>query len=122
MSPALAKVFRPRPIVATVLLAVVWFALAWRSPTSTHHFAPLVIAAAWGFMAELDSNVAVRAAAGAGVGVAVVTLAALALGDRLMGPTLWGSRPSWPELAGFAVLGGVVTLARARRIARAPVP
>jgi len=117
---SLAPVFRLRPVLATVVLAAVWFTLAWRSPTSTHHFAPLVVAASWGFLADVQSTAAARVAAAAGVAVAVVTLGGLAIADRLMGPTLWGSRPSWPELLGFAVLGGIVTLVRARRTSVAP--
>ena len=34
-----------RPGLVSVAFAVVWVALAWRTPTSTHHFAPLVTAA-----------------------------------------------------------------------------
>ena len=113
--------FRPKPILGTLLLAVVWFVLAWRSPSSTHHFAPLVIAAAWGFLTDVGGTAAARFAAAAGTAVAVLTLVALAIGDKLMGPTLWGSRPSWPELLGFAVLGGLVTLFRSRRRADAAV-
>lgn len=107
-----ARVLRARPALASIALAGVWFVLAWRTPTSTHHFAPLVVAAAWGFLADADSAAASRWAAGAGVVVAAGTVLALSVSDRLLGPTLWHSRPSWPELLGFAVLGGVITLVR----------
>ena len=106
------------PALASIGLAVVWFALAWRTPTSTHHFAPLVVAAAWGFVADLEAGADARRAAVGGVTVAVATTAALGLADRLLGPTLWHSRPSWPELVGFALLGGIVTLVRAQRARR----
>lgn len=103
-----------RPAVASIALASVWFVLAWRSPTSTHHFAPLVVAATWGFLVELADQAARRRAAAGGVTIAVLALVALGLSDRLSGPTLWHSRPSWPELLGFALLGGVITLVRGR--------
>jgi len=99
---------------ATLGLAAVWFVLAWRTPTSTHHFAPLVVAAAWGFMTDRSDRRSVVLAAALGTMVALATVLALGAGDRLLGPTLWHSRPSWPELAGFALLGGVVTLLRGR--------
>ncbi len=104
-----------RPLALTVGLGVLWFILAWRSPSSTHHFAPLVTAGAWGFISELrDRRLTITAAVG-GVGVALGVLVALALADRLGGPTLWGARPSWPELTGFAMVGGLITLWRGRR-------
>ena len=109
-----------RPALASVALAAVWLLLAWRSPTSTHHFAPLVVAAAWGFFTELSGPAPARRAAAAGVSVAVFVLVALGLNDRLLGPTLWHSRPSWPELLGFAVLGGLVTLVRGRLAGKSP--
>ncbi len=103
------------PALATAVAAAVWFVLAWRTPTSTHHFAPLVVAAGWGFLSELDTPSATRRAAGAGVAVALLTLLGLGLNDRLLGPTLWEARPSWPELLGFSLLGGLITLIRGRR-------
>jgi len=114
LSDSPAEIFRLRPLVGSLALAALWFGLAWRSPTSTHHFAPLVIAAAWGFLVDVPTRQSARWAAAAGVVVAVVTLIGLALSDRLLGPTLWGSRPSWPELLGFAVLGGLLTVVRSR--------
>ncbi len=101
-----------RPLISSLALGALWFILAWRSPSSTHHFAPLVIAGAWGFISELGDRRATITAAFAGVAVALVALMALAVADRLGGPTLWGARPSWPELTGFAVLGGLITLGR----------
>ncbi|MCP3987878.1 MAG: hypothetical protein GY724_02290 [Actinomycetia bacterium] len=103
-----------RPLILTVGIGALWFILAWRSPSSTHHFAPLVTAGAWGFISELGDRRATFTAAIGGVVVALAALVALALADRLGGPTLWGARPSWPELVGFAVLGGLITLWRGR--------
>lgn len=104
-----------RSAAASLVLAAVWFALAWRSPGSTHHFAPFVVAAAWGYLAVPVDRRSAIAAAAAGVAAALATLTALGVADRLGGPTLWGTRPSWPELAGFSLLGGALTLVRARR-------
>jgi len=107
-----------RPTLLSIALAAVWVILAWRTPTSTHHFAPLVAAASWGFLADLSKPANIGRAAFGGVAVAVIALVLLALNDRLLGPTLWHSRPSWPELLGFAVLGGVITLIRGARFKR----
>ena len=104
-----------RPALLSIAFAAVWIVLAWRTPTSTHHFAPLVAAASWGFLTDLDKVANTRRAAMGGVAVAVVALVVLALNDRLLGPTLWHSRPSWPELLGFSVLGGVITVIRGAR-------
>ena len=103
------------PLALSVGLGALWLVLAWRSPTSTHHFAPLVVAGSWGFVSELGDRRATISAAVGGVLVALTTLVALALADKLGGPTLWEARPSWPELTGFSLLGGLVTLWRGRK-------
>lgn len=108
------------PATLSIAFAAVWVALAWRTPTSTHHFAPLVAAASWGYLVDLDGPATSRRAALGGVVVALVALLALGLNDRLLGPTLWHSRPSWPELLGFALLGGLITLGRGARTRRSP--
>lgn len=109
------SVDRLRPAAGSIVLAALWFVLAWRSPGSTHHFAPFVVAAAWGFLSSIPTRSAAVMAAAAGVVVASATTVALAAFDRLQGPTLWGTRPSWPELLGFGLLGGLVTLVKARK-------
>ncbi|MDH3682613.1 MAG: hypothetical protein OEV40_21980 [Acidimicrobiia bacterium] len=103
------------PLLGALVPAALWVALAWRAPTSTHHFAPLVVALAWGFLADPRTPRDSATAAVGGVAVALLALLVLAVGDRLQGPTLWGSTPSYPELIGAAVLGGVVTALRAHR-------
>lgn len=113
-------VLRFRPVLGSLALAVLWAVLAWRSPTSTHHFAPFVVAAAWGFLTDTEGPVAAWWAASAGFVVAATTVLVLGLSDRLDGPTLWGARPSWPELLGFAAIGSAVTLVRARRTGSRP--
>ncbi|MGI9613413.1 MAG: hypothetical protein ACR2QO_10920 [Acidimicrobiales bacterium] len=107
-----------RPAALSVGLGLIWLVLAWRTPTATHHFAPMVVAAAWGFAASIDDQAAAWRAAVAGVAVAVLTLAVLGASGHLLGPTLWHSRPSWPELLGFSLLGGVITLVRAKLAGR----
>ncbi len=110
------------PALASLLPAFIWVALAWRSPSSTHHFAPLVVAMAWGFLAEPTSRRdSVRAAVG-GVAVAWSTVVVLGLAGRLDGPTLWGSRPSWPELAAFGALGALIVVIRGMRRGRDGAP
>lgn len=110
------------PLLGAAVPAVLWIVLAWRAPTSTHHFAPLVVALAWGFLADPRTGREIAVASIGGVAVALVALVVLAIGSRLQGPTLWGSTPSAPELIGSAVLGGVITAVRAqrRRTDRAP--
>lgn len=107
-----------RPAALSVGLGLIWLVLAWRTPTATHHFAPMVIAAAWGFVATIDDRAAAWRAAVGGVVVAVLALAVLGVTGHLLGPTLWHSRPSWPELLGFSLLGGVITLVRAKMRSR----
>lgn len=97
------------------MFAVLWFILAWRTPTSTHHFAPFVVAAAWGFLNASDRRSTSWIAAGAGTGVAVFTTVALLVTDRLQGPTLFDSRPSWPELLVLSALGGLLSAWRGYR-------
>ena len=107
-----------RPAALSVGLGLIWLVLAWRTPTATHHFAPMVVAAAWGFAATVEDQASAWRASVGGVAVAVVTLVALGASGHLLGPTLWHSRPSWPELLGFSLLGGVITLIRAKLASR----
>ncbi|MGI9611359.1 MAG: hypothetical protein ACR2QO_00505 [Acidimicrobiales bacterium] len=107
-----------RPAALSVGLGLIWVVLAWRTPTATHHFAPMVVAAAWGFADSIDDRAAALRATVGGVAVAVVTLAVLGASGHLLGPTLWHSRPSWPELLGFSLLGGMITFLRANMARR----
>jgi len=109
-----------------VAAAVVWIVLAVRTPTSTFHFAPMVVAGLWviydGYsVAGLTQHRAVNEAL-VGFGVAVAaTLLLEAMGD-LTGPVFWHEGPDSPVVlehlmfaAGGAVLGLGMAMRRANR-------
>jgi hypothetical protein len=98
----------------SVTAAVFWVVLAWRTPTSTHHFAPFIVAMLWGFLERStndDGNLG-RAATGraflGGAGVAIGATALLFVADKLQGPGLYGSLPVIPELVVHSFLGATV--------------
>lgn len=91
-----------------------WLVLAWRTPSSTHHFAPLIAAMLWGFIARSTdddgrlSRAGTSWAFGGGLALAVGATIVLALADKLQGPGLYGSLPVVPELLLHSVAGAVI--------------
>lgn len=100
-------------VAASVGAAVLWIVLAWRSPTSTHHFAPLVVAGVWGFLTRKDNLPAPSRSdrlvmLGGGLAVAMAAFVLLAASGRLDGPELVAPVPVLVELPLMAVIGAVV--------------
>lgn len=100
-----------RPLVVSSLLAAAWAGLALRSPTTTFHLAPLVVAAAPSITARMRHAVplgpegAMRVIA-AGLVVATATALLLATFHALSGPAVWGGSGAM-ETAAAVALGGV---------------
>lgn len=99
------------PVLAVVFFATVWTVLAFRSPTSTYHFAPLVVGAAWPAVARvirgvLSAGEATRASIGGLVSVALVTFD-LSILNALQGPGFFGLSPE----AEAMVIGTIGTVA-----------
>ena len=100
--------------VATLAAAVLWAWLAARTPTSTYHFAPLVVAGVWVAVngmtdAGLTPRATVRVATAGFVVAAVVTLLLEAAGN-LDGPVFWDKGDDAPvmiEHLVFAALGAL---------------
>lgn len=99
-------------VAASTAATGLWFALAWRSPTSTYHFAPIVGAAVGPYVTRTKFGpttltAAVRVAA---LGAAITIAAALVLWsqDRMLGPTFWSEDGAVVESLAFALLGAVV--------------
>ncbi|MEM7273704.1 MAG: hypothetical protein AAF547_11540 [Actinomycetota bacterium] len=92
--------------------AMFWVVLAMRSPTSTHHFAPLVVGAIWGSLYRLEVPAppgAVRVLIGvAGCSVALTAFFYLLAIGRLDGPPLISAVPVVVELPALAVIGGLI--------------
>ena len=91
--------------------AAIWVFLAWRTPTSTFHFAPFVaglagpyVASTVGQRAPARTALAVTAGCAAALTVALIVLAGA---DKLQGPTFWSEDGAALE----AVLFGAVGLA-----------
>lgn len=82
------------PVLVSVSLSVVWTALALRSPTTTYHLVPAMVAASWPVTARAlrgprPPPAAIRAGLG-GLLVAGVTTVELVGLDALDGPALVG--------------------------------
>ncbi len=102
----------PRSLLApttTVVAGAIWLVAALRTPTNTYHFAPIIVAAAWPFLARGEAARTTRQAlttATASTSVALGIAAFLWMTDRLRGPTLWESDAAAFETILFALLGG----------------
>ncbi len=113
-------------LVWAVAAAVAWIVLAARTPTSTFHFAPMVVAAAWviydGYSeGGVTPHRAVNDAL-AGLFVAAAATTLLELRGDLLGPVFWPHGPDSPVVAehlmfaaGGAILGLAASLRRANR-------
>ncbi len=121
------------PPLASLAAAGLWLVLAWRSPTLTHHFAPLIAAALWGIIARNPPGAAqpdrserltpessvIRSSFVGGFAIAAATTLILLVADKLQGPGLYGNFPVPAELFLHA-LGGAVIGSRAWTLARNP--
>jgi len=109
-----------------VAAAATWVVLAVRTPTSTFHFAPMVVAGLWviydGYsVAGLTQHRAVNEAL-VGFGVAAAATLLLEAMGNLTGPVFWHEGPDSPVVlehlmfaAGGAVLGLGMAMRRANR-------
>lgn len=108
----------------TIVAAAGWVALAVSTPTTTYHFAPTVVAAAWPVARRPRaghrlSKRAVAATVGGGAAVALAVTVALASADALAGPTFFGTDGAVVETLVMAGVGVVIGLVFALRSARA---
>lgn len=100
-------------LLVTLAVAVGWFVLATGNPTTTYHFAPALVVAAWPIGRRLRAGrplpVAAAATTTAGSAVlAVVTTLLLAAGDALAGPTLFGIPTALTESLASIGVGAVI--------------
>jgi hypothetical protein len=108
---------------ASMAAALIWVLLAWRSPTSTFHFAPIVIVLAGPFVTKQRSDDSGFGNALIPVGAsgltALAALALLALAGKLEGPTFWSDDGAGLEAAAFigasAIVGFVALVGRSSR-------
>ena len=98
----------------SLLVSLVWIALAWRTPTSTFHFAPLIASAVGPYAAKsaagplaLRHAIAASAAAATVVAIAITFLLAT---DRLNGPTFWSADGAGLEATLFGAVGVLIGL------------
>ena len=100
-----------RALLFSGIVAIAWILLAWRSPTLTYHFAPLI----GGAVGPLSLRTKGQATGSHGRKVAGLVLAMM-LGVTLLleltglqeGPNFLESGPAWPEAVLFAIIGVAV--------------
>lgn len=114
----LSKPTALRAVLLSGVVAVVWMGLAWRSPTLTYHFAPLI----GGVVGPLSLRSQGRADAALTQKVGGIVLAMLGgvtllleLAGRQEGPNFLHSGPAWPEAVLFAVVGVAIGVRAASR-------
>ena len=99
-------------IIAVLVAASVWIALALRTPTNTYHFAPLIVALALPVASrsapreQLGRLTKVFIGSAGGVVAALIGLG-LAWTGNLEGPSLWDENGALTEVLVFS-LGGVM--------------
>ncbi|MEE9415543.1 MAG: hypothetical protein V3V01_09680 [Acidimicrobiales bacterium] len=94
---------------ASLVGAVLWLGLALRTPTSTFHFAPLIVAGVWPVVRRsmgrrLETVEAAKVAVASG-GLALLVGLTLLIADSLKGPSLWSEDDAFLEVVLFAILG-----------------
>ena len=106
-----------KPLRYAFALAVLWAVLAWNSPSTTYHLAPLLVAGVAPVALLLgDERSPWQAILGAGVvgaSLALITTAGLGLADRLIGPSLLPAGGAVVEAVVFASLGAALGVAAA---------
>lgn len=109
-----------RALLLSGTVGIVWLMLAWRSPTLTYHFAPLVGGAVGPLSLRTQGRANARLSRNVGLGVLAmlgsVTLV-LELAGHQEGPNFLHMGPAWPEAVLFILIGvaiGVRSASRAR--------
>lgn len=107
-----------RALLLSAGVGLVWIVLAWRSPTLTYHFAPLI----GGVVGPLSLRTQGRAeaslaqrAAGAVLGLMLAVTLLLEVAGRQEGPNFLEVGPAWPEAVLFAAIGVVIGARTASR-------
>ena len=98
-----------KPLGYAAGMALLWALLAWNSPSTTYHFAPLIVAAAVpGALllgeAKVPGPTLILAGAASGV-LALVVTTVLGTADRLIGPSLLPFGGAVAEALVFAAVG-----------------
>lgn len=101
--------------IASLAAAILWIVLAWRTPTSTYHFAPIVVVLAGPFVVRQRTShrplVQAAKIVGISVMVAVAALVLLALATKMEGPTFWSDDGAPLEAALFTAASALAAVA-----------
>jgi len=121
---ATPRVPRWQPLGVAIGFALAWVLLAARTPSTTYHLAPLLVATAPAVAHRWLTGAAVRSPraiglAVAGLAIALVTTAVLTWRGLLAGPDVTGGDGVVAETVLLALLGTVLGWRLARRGSRA---
>jgi glutaredoxin-like protein len=117
---------RWRPVTAALVVALLWGLLVVRTPTTTYHFAPLLVAVAAPMTGRWLTPGSVRSRTALvwtllGLVVALVAMAVLAWQGLLAGPDITGGHAALAETVLLAVLGAALGWWLARRGGRSTI-
>ena len=107
-----------RALILSGAVGVVWLVLAWRNPTLTYHFAPLIGGAVGPL--SLRSRGRADATLSRNVGLAVIAILGavtllLEVTGRQEGPNFLEVGPAWPEAVLFTLIGVAIGVRSASR-------
>lgn len=94
---------------ASAAVAVVWGILAWRSPTLTYHFAPIVAVLVGPMLVR--GRPGARYVAGAAAVLTIATALVLWAADKLRGPTFWSDDGAVGEALIFTIAASMIAIA-----------
>ena len=100
-----------RALLFSGVVAVVWVILAWRSPTLTYHFAPLIAAIVGPLSLRREGRADLKLGIATGTAVLGLLLGVtllLEVTNKQLGPNFLESGPAWPESVLFSVIGVAV--------------
>jgi len=100
------------------VVSVVWLVLAWRNPSLTYHFAPLIGAALWPLSLRSQGRRHItdaRIGGLGGFGMMMLVTVILLITGRMNGPNFAHVGPAWPEAVLFAAIGAVIATRVASR-------
>lgn len=107
-----------RALLFSGVVGGAWLILAWRNPTLTYHFAPLIGGVVGPLSLRRQGKVDSKLGLSTGAAVLALLLGItllLEITDKQLGPNFVESGPAWPEAVLFSFIGVALGVRAATR-------